>query len=185
MRSLAFCALLAAACSSLAWASDEVLSVAQDPDSMLRSIMHCLREHHQIYAPQCELRATKYGPELDVWADKGSATGPEAVIGIATETDEHWAVCARRVCLVLRTGCEVPSGREAAVLEVINRHQAAEYFVLDADLEIAWPELRLQWFLYVLGDPLPTEYVWDMIARVQTAWQGLEPEVEKAIHGDR
>ncbi len=157
---------------AVAWADDARLTVTQDESSMEQAIERYLKASHNLIITEKFAAADDLMLELP-W--KGDPM-PSYRMMIDTQPlnkDSSGQVIERGVRLQVFTGVRVPEAKKASALEVINGFNRDKVFsavYLDSDGEIV-----LDWTLNVLSDGLPTEYVFDVLAREDKLWQELYP----------
>lgn len=160
-------------------AADDRLVVTQDENSMERVIENYLVTTHKLVINE------KGADNDDLYLELPMKGDPMPAYRISIDSQplnrdkETDKVIERGVLINLLTTIKVPKERRAAVLEVINdfnRKKAFASIYIDTDGEIV-----CCWILNVLSDGLPTENVYDAVARVQNIWKVVYPEVAKVL----
>ncbi len=160
-----------------AWCDDARLTVVQDETSMERVIERYLKENHQLIIEEKTLDSDDLYLELPFKGD------PMPKFRMAIDTQplnrgEDGEVIERGVLVNLYTDVRIPKEDFARAMEAINdwnRKKAFSSIYIDTDGEVV-----CCWILNVLPEGLPTEYVYDTVARLQNIWKGLYPVLMEA-----
>ncbi len=158
------------------------LVVVQDESSMERTIERYLVDSHKLIVKE---KTDSKDPsdmflELPFTAvDNGAAFRIVVDTQSSNRDKDTGKVKERAVLITLYTGVKAsPANRSAvvAMLDDLNRRKIFASFYLDTDGEI----LNC-WVLNVLDVGLPTEYVYDAIARVDRLWREFWPQVAPIV----
>jgi len=181
MTMIAAVACLTLWAGSTVRADDDRLVVVQDESSMERVIEANLKEKHQLTVNE------KFAKPDDLYLDlpmKGDAVSGMPAFRIMIDTqpsnnNDNGQVMERGVLIQLFTGIKVPADKWEPVMRVINNFNRGKIFsstYIDQDTEIV-----LNWQLNVLAEGLPTENVYDCVAREDKLWRELYPDVMAAL----
>jgi len=172
-------ACLALWAAAVARAQDDRLVVVQDESSMERTIESYLKSKHQLVinekfpAPEDLVLVLPFSAKDNI---------PKFRIEIDTQAlnkADNGVVTERGVRITLFTGIKAPAEKRAAVLAAINDFNRRKVFsatYLDTDGEVI-----LDWTLNVMAQGLPTEYVYDVLARQNKLWGEFYPELTAAM----
>jgi hypothetical protein len=157
---------------AVAWADDARLTVTQDESSMEQAIERYLKTNHDMI-----INEKTFDPD-DLWLELPWRGDPMPKYRMTIDTqmlnkDSEGRVIERGVRVQGQTAVFVPEVRRDAVLRVINdfnRRKVFSAIYLDNDGQI-----MLDWTLNVLSEGLPTECVYDVLAREGRLWQELYP----------
>ncbi len=176
---LAAWVLLAAAAIG-GWCEDTRLTVVQDESSMERTIESYLKAKHQLVINE------KTAPGDDLYLELPFRGDPMPKFRMTidtqplnTDTDSK-QVIERGILINLYTDVRIRKEDTATAQEAINewnRKKAFASVYIDTDGEVI-----CCWILNVLPEGLPTEYVYDTVARLQSIWKGLYPLLTEAIN---
>jgi hypothetical protein len=167
-------------CASVGSAENEKLTVVQDESSQERIIEAYLTKVHGLVFEE------KWGKEPnDLYLELPFKGDPMPKFRISVDTQplnrdkDTNAVIERGVLINLYTGVNVPEGKQNAALAILNDFNRRKAFCsayIDTDGEIV-----CSWILNILADGLPTEYVYDAVARVQNIWRAIYPVISKEL----
>ncbi len=174
---LAACLLLTVAV--VGWCDDSQLTVVQDESSMEQSIARYLRHAHHLVVEE----KTQAQDKGDVYLEVPPKDELSSKLRMTIDTqplnrDKDNKVTERGILISLFTGVSVKKEEVAKVQTAINdftRRRMFSSIFIDSD-----GELVCTWSLNVLSQGLPTEYVFDALARVANAWKMLYPELVAA-----
>jgi len=168
--------------TGVAGAADNAqLMVTQDESAMEKVIASYLKEEYKLILEEERLdegaddlrlkvpfRAEEGVPKFDFYID----TQP-------TNYDEADRVTERGVLLNLETGVIIPEGKRAQVAQLLNDHNRRKNFSsVYMDLR---GQIQCDWILNVMSPGLATDYVYDVLVRIQGLWRGLWPEIAAAL----
>jgi hypothetical protein len=174
--------LLLLAVGAAAWCDDSMLTVVQDEGSMERVIERYLKDKHQLII---EEKTSTSDPE-DLYLELPFKGDPMPKFRMTIDSQslnrnqDTGRIIERGVLLNLYTDVRVPADKRGAALVVINDFNRRKAFCsayVDTDGEVV-----CSWILNVLPDVgLPTEAVYDAVARVQNIWKAIYPDLANAI----
>ena len=174
--------LLLLAVGAAAWCDDSVLTVVQDESSMEQTIERYLKDKHQLVIDE----KTNSSDAGDLYLELPFKGDPMPKFRMDIDSQplnrdkDTNKVTERGVLLNLYTDVRVPADKMGVALVVINDFNRRKAFCsayVDTDGEVV-----CSWILNVLPDVgLPTEAVYDAVARVQNIWKAIYPDLTNAI----
>jgi len=162
---------------------NEQLTVVQDESSMERIIEHYLVDNHKLIVNAKTAQDDANDLYLELPFDASDPV-PEFRLTIDSQPlnrDANDQIIERGLLFNLYTAVKVPEDKRAAAMVVLNdwnRRKAFASVYIDTDGEVV-----CSWIINVLAQGLPTEYTYDVVARLVKIWQGVYPAVAAAIKG--